>query len=129
MTYCSSSCVCSDLNTRLNLIDPEIYTIIKETMGILSAITSAVLFIPDVIITYRTRGEKSHNFNFLFIFLIGAIFWLIYGILIYSISTIILEIFLIINILIISFIKCANKYIKYKKQELEIVRILEVIAN
>ena len=101
----SSQCICYNLDPY-NLTQNEIYNVVREIMGILSALTSAILFIPDIILTCKTKGKKSHNFKFLLLFLLGAFFWLIYGILIFSISTIILEIFLITNIGIILLFKC-----------------------
>ena len=105
----STSCVCYNLNPD-KLFGVDTYVIIREVMGILSACTSAILFIPDLIITCKTKGEQAHNFKFLLLFLLGAVFWLIYGILIASISTILLEIFLIININIILIIKCIYRH-------------------
>ena len=94
----SDSCVCYNFNLD-KLFSAETFIIVREIMGILAALTSAILFIPDMIITCKTKGEKAHNFVFLLLFLLGSLFWLIYGILIFSISTIMLEIFLIINII------------------------------
>jgi len=105
----TSSCICYDLNIN-NILGAQPYIIIRETMGILSAVTSGILFIPDIIISCKTKGRRTHDFKFLILFLLGAIFWLIYAILIYSISTIILEIFLIINITIILIMKCIYYY-------------------
>tara|TARA_B110000211_G_C13981851_1_gene509774 strand:+ start:200 stop:586 length:387 start_codon:yes stop_codon:yes gene_type:complete len=101
----STACVCYNLNPD-KLFGVETYVIIRETMGILSAGTSAILFIPDLIITCKTKGKQAHTFKFLLLFLLGTVFWLIYGILILSLSTILLEIFLIINIIVMLIIKC-----------------------
>ncbi len=101
-------CLC--YNTDLsNFVGRDTFIIVRDIMGILAAVSSGILFIPDIILSCKTKGEKTHDFKFLALYLLGTIFWLIYGIMIYSISTIILELFLIINVAIISVIKCVYK--------------------
>ena len=115
MSYCASSCVCRDVNILINSISEENYNIIKEIFGWLACISSSIMFIPDIIFAIKTKGGKTITFKFMILFIISCIFWLIYGVLINSLSTIILELFLLCNALLMSILRC--KYF-YKKHQL-----------
>ena len=123
MTYCSSGCVCNDLNVLISGIPASDYNIIKEIAGWSACISSSIMFIPNIIVSIKTKGEKTMTFKFTLLFIISCIFWLIYGILINSLSTIILEIFLLCNAI---FIVCLRCYYLYKRHKLNTIIISEI---
>jgi len=120
MSYCASSCVCRDVNILINSISEENYNIVKEIFGWLACVSSSIMFIPDIIYAIKTKGEKTITFKFMILFIISCIFWLIYGVLIKSLSTIILELFLLSNALLMSILRCIYFYRKHQLNKTDI---------
>ena len=123
MSFCASACICDDLHKYLPDMDHYTFTILKELAGGLASFSSAIMFIPNIIETCKTYGEKTIPLNFMFLYFIQCLFWLLYGVLIFSIPTILLELFLIGNVF---FMFCYRmRYLRKQKKELE-TRELEI---
>ena len=121
MSYCASSCICSDLNTRYPFMNTINFMIIKETLGALAGTFSGIMFIPYVISTCKSRGKESISLNFIVLTYTATFFWLLYGITIFSISTIILEVFVSLNLTIISIMKFIAFYKKRKETTRDVI--------
>ena len=78
MSYCASSCICSDLNTRYPFMNTINFMIIKETLGALAGTFSGIMFIPYVISTCKSRGKESISLNFIVLTYTATFFWLLY---------------------------------------------------
>lgn len=117
MSYCSSGCYCPDYYKLINM-DQKNYIIVKEISGILATLFSAITLIPQIYISCRTKGKETMSYSFLLITFLSVIFWFIYGLLIASVQTLLLEIVVGINVIILFSFKLAyniNQY-KIKKQ-------------
>lgn len=112
MSYCYSGCICHSFVNVLH-VNEYTFNIIKEVVGTIACIISAFLFIPSIVRMFIKGNTENFSVEFLIIFFTGCIFWLMYAIMILSIQTILLEIFLIINLCIISVYK---GILYYKKQ-------------
>lgn len=115
MSFCASACICDDLHKYIPEIDHNTFTIIKEITGGLASFSSAIMFIPNMIDTCKTCGKKTIPLNFMFLYIVQCSFWLLYGILIFSIPTILLELFLISNVFFMFFFRIY--YLRKKKKE------------
>ena len=113
MSYCSSGCVCPDYYKIIG-IDELQYTIYKEIIGSISAILTAITLIPQIIVSIKSKGKDSISYCFLFITFTSCIFWFIYGLLLGSISTILLQVIVVCNSLILFTCKLRYKYNKNK---------------
>jgi len=122
MSFCASACICNDLHNYITFMDYKTFTIIKEVVGVAASLSSAVIFIPNIIETCHTRGEKTIPLNFMFLFMIQSTLWLMYGILIFSIPTVLLELFLIGNIFIMFFFKLIYMR-KVRLEEIELTPV------
>tara|TARA_B110000967_G_C18844035_1_gene540959 strand:- start:491 stop:835 length:345 start_codon:yes stop_codon:yes gene_type:complete len=100
MSYCSSGCTCPDYYKIIGM-DKTVYIIIKETIGIIAAFLTGITLMPQVYIAIKSKGEKTMNYTFLIITLIATIFWLVYGMLLGSIQTVVLEVIVFINVIIL----------------------------
>ena len=114
MSYCYSGCVCPSFVNFLHM-NEHTFNIIKEILGSMACIISAFLFIPSIVHMFIKGNTENFSITFLIIFFMGCVFWLMYAIMIFSIQTILLEIFLIINLCIISVYK---RVLYYKKKRL-----------
>jgi len=121
MSYCASACICSDLNTKYPFMGTENFIIIKETLGALAGVFSAIMFFPYVISTCKSRGKESISLNFIILTTASTFFWLLYGITIFSISTVILELFVLLNLAGISIMKFIAFY---KKKRIETNQVI-----
>ena len=100
MSYCSSGCTCPDYYKIIGM-DKTVYIIIKETIGIIAAFLTGITLMPQVYIAIKSKGEKTMNYTFLVITLFATIFWLVYGLLLGSLQTFILEVIVFINVIIL----------------------------
>lgn len=80
-----------------------------DILGYAAAILTTISFVPQVVKVIKTRDTKSISLSMYFIFFIGILLWLIYGILIVNMPIIIAN----IVTLILSGIILATK-VKYK---------------
>ncbi len=60
----------------------------SEVVGIIAGALSCTTFLPQVIKTWKSKSTKDVSFNMFLIAAVSASLWLIYGILIHSISII-----------------------------------------
>ena len=123
MSYCSSGCYCPDYYKIIGM-DETYYIIFKEVIGIISGVLSGITLMPQIYIAIQTKGKETMNYSFLGITLLATIFWFIYGALLGSIQTIVLEIVVFTNVLILFICKLVysvNQHkIKQKSQTLSI---------
>jgi len=105
-------------------MDETYYIIFKEVIGIISGVLSGITLMPQIYIAIQTKGKETMNYSFLGITLLATIFWFIYGALLGSIQTIVLEIVVFTNVLILFICKLVysvNQHkIKQKSQTLSI---------
>ncbi|MCA6079169.1 SemiSWEET transporter [Fulvivirga sedimenti] len=76
-----------------------------EILGLTAGFLTTVAFVPQVIKTWKTRSTKDISLNMFLLFCTGVSLWLIYGIMIGSISIIISNILTLILALSILFFK------------------------
>jgi len=93
---CYGECICLGI-PKIN----DNHVIIKEVIGLIATILTGITLIPQIVIAIKTKGKQTMNIPFLFITLIATIFWLIYGYLLDSIQTVILEVVVFINVIVL----------------------------
>ncbi len=76
-----------------------------EILGLTAGFLTTVAFVPQVYKTWKTRSAKDISLNMFLMFCTGVSLWLIYGIMIESISIIISNILTLILALSILFFK------------------------
>ena len=60
-----------------------------DIYGYLAAILTTVAFLPQLIRTWKTKSAEDVSFLMLIMFIIGVLFWIVYGLLTKSIPLII----------------------------------------
>jgi MtN3 and saliva related transmembrane protein len=80
----------------------------SETIGLLAGICTTISFIPQVVRTLKTKDTSAISLYMYILFIIGVIFWLIFGITIKSTSVIVTNSATIILSGIILFMKIRN---------------------
>jgi MtN3 and saliva related transmembrane protein len=83
-----------------------------EIIGVTGAILTTASFVPQVYKTYKTKSVEGISLTMYTVFLIGLIFWLVYGIKINSFSVIMANTITGILVLIIILLR-----IIYKKKD------------
>ena len=84
---CYGECICLEIP---NINDSQ--GVVKEVIGIIATTLTGITLIPQIVIAIKTKGEKTMDIPFLFITFSATIFWIIYGYLLGSIQTVILEV-------------------------------------
>jgi len=97
---CSGECICLEMP---NINDSQ--GVVKEVIGIIATTLTGITLIPQIVIAIKTKGEKTMDIPFLFITFSATIFWIIYGYLLGSIQTVILEVIVFFNVIILSICK------------------------
>ena len=108
MSYCSSGCFCPDYYKLIGF-EKVNYIIFKETIGIMASILTAITLLPQIYLAIHSHGKETMSPSFLVITMFATIFWFMYGILLGSLQTVVLEVIVFINVGILTICK-----IKYK---------------
>ncbi len=80
-----------------------------EIVGTIGAILTTASFVPQVYKTFKTKSIDGISLSMYTVFLLGVIFWLIYGILIHSFSIILANTLTIILITMIILMRIIYK--------------------
>ena len=80
-----------------------------EIVGTIGAILTTSSFVPQVYKTFKTKSIDGISLSMYTVFLLGVIFWLIYGILIHSFSIILANTLTIILITMIILMRIIYK--------------------
>lgn len=80
-----------------------------ELIGLVAALLTTSAFVPQVIKTYKTKNVEGLSFAMYFVFFIGVLLWLVYGIFIESFAVILAN-------LITAFLAFILLYFKIKYQ-------------
>ena len=65
---------------------------LHEILGLIAAVFTTTSFLPQVFKTYKTKDTSGLSLSMYIIFFIGVLLWLIYGVLINSLSIILANI-------------------------------------
>ncbi len=80
-----------------------------EIVGTIGAVLTTSSFVPQVYKTFKTKSIDGISLSMYTVFLLGVIFWLIYGILIHSFSIILANTLTIILITMIILMRIIYK--------------------
>ena len=105
-------------NIPSSILNSYYYIIPREIIGTLATIFTAISLIPQICKTLKTKRVEDLSCLFLVFYSLSIVTWLIYGILLLSIQTVILELFLIGNMIFLIHLKI--KYTLYQKKNLYI---------
>ena len=80
-----------------------------EIIGLIAAILTTSAFVPQVIKTWKTKDVEGLSLTMYSVFFVGIVLWLVYGILIESLSVILANIITAILALILVYFKIRFK--------------------
>lgn len=88
----------------------------NEIVGIIAGALSCTTFLPQVIKTWKTKSTKDVSLTMFLIASLGTLLWLVYGILIHSISIIGTNIIVLIFSLTMLWLLFTNRH-KHQENE------------
>lgn len=80
-----------------------------EIIGLIAAILTTSAFVPQVIKTWKTKDVEGLSLTMYSVFFVGIVLWLVYGILIESLSVILANVITAILALILVYFKIRFK--------------------
>ena len=80
-----------------------------EIIGLIAAILTTSAFVPQVIKTWKTKDVEGLSLPMYSVFFVGIVLWLVYGILIESLSVILANVITAILALILVYFKIRFK--------------------
>ena len=94
------------------LLDSPYFVVPREIFGVLAIFFTYISLIPQIVKICKTKKVDDISYLFLVMYTLSLISWFIYGIFIFSVQVIILELAIAVNMIILITLK-----IKYTKKQ------------